>query len=78
MTNKTRSIAVVEQIDIRILPIRGHRVMVDADLAEIYGGAAKAIPEDILGRASGRFGRRVQEGRAIKSLNSWVHWRRGA
>ena len=34
MTHKTRSIAAVGQIDSRILLIRGHRVMLDADLMD--------------------------------------------
>jgi len=47
MTNETRSIAVVEQIDSRILLIRGHRVMLDADLAEIYGTTTKALNQAV-------------------------------
>ncbi len=47
MTNKTRSIAVVQQIDSRILLIRGHRVMLDADLAEVYGTTTKALNQAV-------------------------------
>lgn len=47
MTHKTRSIAVVEQIDSRILFIRGHRVMLDADLAEVYGTTTKALNQAV-------------------------------
>ena len=47
MTHKRRSIAIVEQIDSRILLIRGHRVMLDADLAEVYGTTTKALNQAV-------------------------------
>ena len=47
MTHKTRSIAAVGQIDFRILLIRGHRVMLDADLAEVYGTTTKALNQAV-------------------------------
>ena len=47
MTHKARSITVVGQIDSRILFIRGHRVMLDADLAEVYGTTTKALNQAV-------------------------------
>ena len=37
MAKKTKALAAVEQIDTMIRTIRGTRVMLDRDLAEIYG-----------------------------------------
>ena len=36
-----------ERIETRILTIRGHRVMVDADLAEVYGVPTKRLNEQV-------------------------------
>lgn len=47
VTHKRRSIAVVEQIGSRIVLIRGHRVMLDADLAEVYGTTTKALNQAV-------------------------------
>jgi hypothetical protein len=37
----------VERIDSAILEIRGHRVMLDADLAEIYGVSTRRLKEQV-------------------------------
>jgi ORF6N domain len=37
----------MERVEDRILSIRGHRVMIDADLAEIYGVPTKALNQAI-------------------------------
>ena len=37
----------MERVEGRILTIRGHRVMLDADLAELYGVPAKALNQAI-------------------------------
>ena len=37
----------IERVENRILTIRGHRVMLDADLAELYGVPAKALNQAI-------------------------------
>ena len=37
----------VENIPQRILTIRGHRVMIDADLAEVYGVSTKALNQAV-------------------------------
>lgn len=39
---KKQSLILVEQIEPRILVIRGQRVILDADLAELYGTTTKA------------------------------------
>ena len=44
----------VEDIPQRILTIRGHRVMLDVDLAELYGVATKRLNEAV-GRNAARF-----------------------
>lgn len=44
----------VEQIEPRILLIRGQRVILDADLAELYGTTTKRLNEQVK-RNSGRF-----------------------
>ena len=44
---KTATIARVARIDPRILSIRGHRVMLDADLAEVYGTSTKALNQAV-------------------------------
>jgi phage regulator Rha-like protein len=44
---KTTAIAPIERMDSRILPIRGYRVMLDADLAEIYGTTTKALNQAV-------------------------------
>jgi phage regulator Rha-like protein len=40
---KTEAIVRAERIESRILLIRGHKVMLDSDLAELYGVATKAL-----------------------------------
>ena len=37
----------MERVENRILSIRGHRVMVDTDLAEVYGVPTKALNQAI-------------------------------
>jgi hypothetical protein len=37
----------MERVENRILSIRGHRVMLDADLAEIYGVPTKRLNEAV-------------------------------
>lgn len=44
----------VERIEDRILTIRGHRVMVDADLAKVYGVTTRRLNEQVK-RNIGRF-----------------------
>lgn len=51
---KTKAIVSVEKIESRILLIRGHRVMLDADLAEVYGTTTKALNQAVK-RNSDRF-----------------------
>ena len=46
MTNK-KLIASVEQIESRIFLIRGQRVMLDADLAELYGVETRRLNEQV-------------------------------
>ncbi len=36
-----------ERIDTRILAIRGHKVMIDADLAELYGVTTKRLNQQV-------------------------------
>lgn len=47
MTRKTLSIVPAERIASRILLIRGHKVMLDADLAELYGVSTKRLNEQV-------------------------------
>jgi hypothetical protein len=49
-----QSLIIVEQIEPRILAIRGQRVILDADLAELYGTTTKAFNQAVK-RNSGRF-----------------------
>jgi hypothetical protein len=44
----------IERVETRILYIRGHRVMADTDLAEVYGVPTKALNQAIK-RNRGRF-----------------------
>src|SRR3972149_6871638 len=37
----------IERVETRILSIRGHRVMVDTDLAEVYGVQTKRLNEQV-------------------------------
>ena len=46
MANSSNLI-VVEQIEPRILQIRGHRVLLDSDLAELYGVETKRLNEQV-------------------------------
>jgi hypothetical protein len=43
MTTKTQAIVPAEKIESSILLIRGHRVMLDSDLAGLYGVTTKAL-----------------------------------
>jgi hypothetical protein len=54
MGNEARSIVSLEQIDRSIVFIRGHKVMLDADLAELYGVETKALNQAVR-RNRGRF-----------------------
>jgi hypothetical protein len=53
MTNK-KLIASVEQIESRILLIRGQKVMLDSELAELYGVETRRLNEQV-SRNSERF-----------------------
>ena len=44
---KKQSLILVEQIEPRILVIRGHRVILDADLAKLYGTTTKRLNEQV-------------------------------
>lgn len=44
---KARAIVPVESIESRIFLIRGHKVMIDADLAELYGVTTKRLNEQV-------------------------------
>jgi hypothetical protein len=44
---RPKSLAPVEQIERAILLIRGHKVMVDADLATLYGVATKVLNQAV-------------------------------
>jgi hypothetical protein len=46
MTNKN-SIIPLEEIQSRILILRGQRVMIDSDLAELYGVTTKRLNEQV-------------------------------
>ena len=47
MAKKTKSLIAVEQIDGMIRTIRGVRVMLDRDLAKIYGVPTKAFNQAV-------------------------------
>jgi hypothetical protein len=40
-------VPLVDRVEDRILQVRGHRVMVDADLAEVYGVPTKRLNEQV-------------------------------
>jgi hypothetical protein len=44
---KNTGIVPIEKIESRILLVRGHRVMLDADLAEVYGTSTKALNQAV-------------------------------
>jgi hypothetical protein len=44
---KSGAIVPIERVDSRILLLRGHRVMLDADLAEVYGTTTKALNQAV-------------------------------
>jgi len=44
---KTSAIVPVERIESLILLIRGHKVMLDSDLAELYGVTTKRLNEQV-------------------------------
>lgn len=44
---KTTAIVPIERIESRILLIRAHRVMLDSDLAELYGVTTKRLNEQV-------------------------------
>ena len=44
---KTQAIVPVERIESRILLIRGQKVMLDSDLAELYGVSTKRLNEQV-------------------------------
>ena len=44
---KTNAIVPLERIESRILLIRGHEVMLDSDLAELYGVTTKRLNEQV-------------------------------
>ena len=41
------SAIIIERIERRIIVIRGHKVMIDADLAELYGVPTKRLNEQV-------------------------------
>ncbi len=47
MTTKKQAIVPAERIESRILLIRSHKVMLDSDLAEIYGVSTKRLNEQV-------------------------------
>jgi hypothetical protein len=47
MGGAMKSLVPVERIEKSILLIRGHRVMLDADLAELYGVTTKRLNEQV-------------------------------
>src|SRR5437868_400876 len=49
-----KAVILVEQIEPRILLIRGHKVLLDADLAQLYGTTTKALNQAVK-RNRGRF-----------------------
>ncbi len=51
---KKRAITAAEQIESKILVVRGDKVMLDADLAELYGVSTKALNQAVK-RNRGRF-----------------------
>jgi len=51
---KSQSLILVEQIEPRILLIRGQRAILDADLADLYGTTTKRLNEQVK-RNQGRF-----------------------
>ena len=51
---KTTAIVPVERIESRILLIRGHKMMLDSDLAELYRVSTKRLNEQVK-RNKGRF-----------------------
>jgi ORF6N domain len=42
-----RAIAVARRVDSKILILRGHRVILDADLAELYGVKARHLNQQV-------------------------------
>jgi len=46
------SLANIEQIELLILPIRGRKIIVDADLARLYGVPTKALNQAFRRNAS--------------------------
>ena len=40
-------IVLSESVDLRILTVRGHRVMLDVDLAELYGAEIRALNQSV-------------------------------
>ncbi len=51
---KSAEVVLVDQVEARILLLRGERVMLDADLAELYGTSTKAFNQAVK-RNQGRF-----------------------
>lgn len=47
MKNKSEQLIPIERIENRILHIRGHKVMLDRDLAELYGVPTKAFNQAV-------------------------------
>lgn len=43
----------IEHIERRILVLRGHRVIIDADLARLYGATTKRLNEQVKRNADG-------------------------
>ncbi len=47
MTTRTHAIVPAERIESRIVLIRGHKVMLDSDLAQLYGVTTKRLNEQV-------------------------------
>jgi hypothetical protein len=45
--SKTSAIVPVERIESRILLVRGHKVLLDSDLAQLYGVTTKRLNEQV-------------------------------
>ena len=47
MSMKKSDMALVRPVESRILILRGHKVILDSDLAELYGVSAKRLNEQV-------------------------------
>lgn len=49
MTAKTQAVTLAARIESRILLLRGHKVMLDSDLADLYQVSTKRLNEQVQG-----------------------------